>query len=204
MKIKNLDIRRGFVLALAGALSVYLIYHIRESDCTEKDYHVHKYEKGKIVRFLPREQLHYQGYNWTDKVYFTDPDFYEYLDQERLLQISENRTYIQQVQNSQKDYLEYERAGTWVNPVGKLPRTIPMTDWTTDPNKGNTCRTRVCHTQYYGYKIEKDEKGNRYLVKSPLVDNLLEIEDEYPFFRDNNFKETVKYSTNEDAYVYQK
>ncbi len=203
MKVRKLDIRNGILLALAGTLSFYLIYNTRQSDCTEKDYHVHKYEKGRIVRFLPREELHYQGYNWTEEVYYTDPDLFEYLDQERLLQISENRTYIQQVQNSQKDYLEYERAGTWVNPVGKLPRTIPMTEWTTDPTKGNTGRTRVCHAQYYGYKIEKDERGNRHLVKSPLVDNLLEIEDEYPYFRED-FKEIVKYSDNEGLKVYQK
>ena len=199
MKVRNLEVKKGLLLALVTSLVLTATGCSKKSDCQEKEYHLHKYEKGKIVRFLPREELNYQGYNWTEKVYFTDPDFYEYADKNRLLEIGANKDYIAGVQNSQKDYYEYEYTFMTIMPMGKILMPITVTDWTTDPNYGGlTGNVRLCHPMHYAYKVEKDEKGKRRLVKSPLVEDILEIEDEYPMFRED-FTEVVKTDVKDDT-----
>ncbi len=199
MKVRKLEVKKGILLALAASLVLAATGCSKKSDCQEKEYHLHKYEKGNIVRFLPREELDYQGYHWTEKVYFTDPDFYEYADKNRLLEIGANKDYIAGVQNSQKDYYEYEYTFMTIMPMGKILMPIPVTDWTTDPNYGGlTGNVRLCHPMHYAYKVEKDEKGKRRLVKSPLVEDILEIEDEYPMFREN-FTEVVKTDVKDDT-----
>lgn len=45
--------------------------------------------------------------------------------------------------------------------------------------------------KYRGYKIGKDEDGNLCIFSSGLVDNLLDIKEEYPYFKISDYKEKV-------------
>ena len=65
-------------------------------------------------------------------------------------------------------------------------------DWTTDRNhSGNTGEVRVRHFKFYGYRIVlKDGKYVR--EQSPLVDDIRDIIDEYPFFSQECYKTVYK------------
>ena len=53
---------------------------------------------------------------------------------------------------------------------------------------GITGRRRLCHRVYQAYKVVEDEDGEYELVGSPLVDDIMTVKDEYPYFReDDNF-----------------
>ena len=146
--------------------------------------------------------MNYQGYHWTEGVYFTDPDFFEYADQNGLLEINQNKDYIREVQNKNHAYYEYEHIAYWQNTVGKLPERINLTKWTTDSSKANG-RVRICIPQYYAYKVETDARGNRILIKSPGVEDILEIADEYPLFKEDFMELAIRSVTEEDAKTYQ-
>ena len=91
------------------------------------------------------------------------------------------------------DYREYEYEYIHLLPAGKV--VIPMTeyDWTSDPEDEDlTGETRICHHMFYAYKIVRATDGHLYTKKSPLVDNLLEIRDEYPYITED-FIEKVYY-----------
>ena len=45
--------------------------------------------------------------------------------------------------------------------------------------------------QYKAYKVVTNEKGKQGLQESELVDNILAIKDEYPYFKLSDYKEKV-------------
>ncbi|MBP5678691.1 MAG: hypothetical protein J6X28_02555 [Bacilli bacterium] len=192
MRITKLQLERGLLITLAATCALALTGCSKKSNCKEKEYHVHRYVKGNLVQYLHREDLDYDGYHWTEGVYFTDPDFFEYMEQNKLLEVLANKEYIEQVQNSQSDYLEYEYQDK--NTKG----------WTTDPtHPGLTGEVRNCHPMHFAYDVEKDENGNRKLVKSPLVENIIDVEEDYPMFTED-FTEIVRTEVKENTQDSQK
>ena len=200
MKVKKLQINKSLLLALLATLSIGLTGCGKKSDCEIKGFHLHKYEKEGIIRYLPREELSYQGYNWTDNIVYVnegEEDLYKFEQKKKLLKIKDNEDYLQSVVDSNHDFIEYRYAYTYLMPIvhtmrsGKSTITyttlIPMThySWTTDPNHSRlTGETRVCHHVYTAYKVEKNEKGKYVLVESPQVDDILTLKNEYPYFKE--------------------
>ena len=78
---------------------------------------------------------------------------------------------------SNKPYLEFNYDNLYENPI--------TSGWTTNPNRiGLTGKVRLVEPKYFGYKFIYDN-GEVLKVKSPLVDNFMEIIEEYPYFDEN-------------------
>ena len=81
------------------------------------------------------------------------------------------------------------------------------TEWTSDPTDIDdgelTGNMRDCHHMYYGYRVTRNKNGKLRLERSPLVDDILTIKNEYPYikekFVDVVYSDPIEYQT-----VYQK
>ena len=214
--MKKPKIRKVYLKLLAILPIPFLLTGCFDADCKVPDYHVHKYV-GKIRRgykgydtthtiinyfnnefltpgfeeWIEEERdypMHYPTtieYNWTDetiKITKDDLEFYKVKDD--LFRGDENWDYLYSVMKRCTDYLQYhytysDGESTW-------------DDWhldAKDPN--NTGEVRVRHFRYYGYRIVyKDGKYVR--EQSPLVDDIRDIIDEYPYFNQNCYKSVYK------------
>ncbi len=88
-----------------------------------------------------------------------------------------NIEFLLNMMASHKPYLEFNYDNLYENPI--------TSGWTTNPNrKGLTGKVRLVEPKYFGYKFIYDN-GEVLKVKSPLVDNFMEIIEEYPYFDEN-------------------
>ena len=179
----------------------------KKSECDIKDNHVHKYiantEKGRIVTYLNSEELDHIKYdnnypfspcihyNWTnDTIEVTQDDLEFYKLKGELFVGTDNLDYLNNLKNENKDYIEYHydysKRRVVTTSTGKITQTYPIMQrhegYTDDHNhEGLDGKVKLYHYQYYGYKIEKQD-GKYVKIKSPLVDDINEIIDEYPYF----------------------
>lgn len=94
--------------------------------------------------------------------------------QSKFIEGRSNIDYLTNVMLSNKPYLEYYYKNIYDNPI--------TSGWTINPNRiGITGRVRLVEPKYYGYKIGYDN-DKIVEIKSPLVDNFMEIIDEYPYY----------------------
>lgn len=201
MTIRKLQVNTELLVALVTTLSIGLTGCAKKSDCDLKELHLHRYEKDGIIRYLSREELEYQGYEWTDDILYMnygEETLWNFEQKEGLIKIADNEEYLQEQQSNNHDYIEYRYSYDYLLPishtmtVGDTTTTyftyIPMTDysWTTNPEHSQlTGETRLCHHVYTAYKIVKNEEGNYIAIESPQVDDILSIKDEYPYFKEN-------------------
>ncbi len=170
----------------------------KKADCHVNGYHAHKYvNPDGLVRYLPIENLSYQGYRRCDEyltLYEDQKDIVDFLVRNRLLEIQDNIDLIRREQETNKDYIEYryKYEDTLLLPmiIGKTTMLIPQTTeeyaWTRNPNHyGLTGRTRTRHFIYTSYKIEVDERGRLTLVENPEDQDIISTMDEYPFIKED-------------------
>lgn len=180
-----------------------------DSDCQIFGFHLHKYKKGGLVRIIPCEKLSYQGYDWTSEVVYpginTTRRLVQFITKNKLLRIDDNIEEIRRKRASLHDYKEYEYEDTNLMPVGKAIIPMPTTEWTDNPNGEDlTGNERICHHMYFGYRIFKNSDGTYSLDKSPLVDDLLSIKDEYPYFKEKYVKQVIYDVDEKDNKQYRK
>lgn len=179
----------------------------KRSECEIPTRHVHKYVKEinkdiKITMYLDSEDLLNNGYSWTDdylEITKDDESFYQKASW--LFDGKENFPYLYSVMAGCHDYLmfyyEYTTVETYVttNSKGKTEthtRTVHHSGWTNNPyDSNNTGKTRLYHHKFYGYRII-NENGKYSLKKSPLVDDIRDIIDEYPYYYENCIDEVYK------------
>jgi hypothetical protein len=164
----------------------------KNSGCTFQGFHLHKYTKGDLTRFMISEKLRKDGYDWTPEVVRLDEkdiEGAEFIQKKRLLAISYNEEYLKKLMARNQDRVEYEYEYEDDEWNGGYFETVTDYDWTSDINQdGITGRRRLCHRVYQAYKVVEDEDGEYELVGSPLVDDIMTVKDEYPYFReDDNF-----------------
>ena len=107
----------------------------------------------------------------------------------------DNLDYLDNLMANNKDKLEYYYRYTdriMVTPFGSDKPLFPIAkeiiELTDNPNtKGLTGRVKYTHYQYYGYKIIDNN-----VIKSPLVDDIKDIIDEYPYFCKDCFEIITK------------
>ena len=202
MNIKNLKVNKALVAArlLSTAITATATGCAPQSDCDINEFHLHRYEKAGVVRYIEDESLKNHGYEWTDDVVYVDEqdkEFYDFLEKKGLLKIDDNISYLMELQDQNQDYKEYRYAYTYLLPIphvfsnGKQTITtftyIPTThySWTADRNHSRlTGEERNCHYVYTGYKVEKNDKGKYVLIEREPVDDILSIRDEYPYFKE--------------------
>ncbi len=181
---------------------------IEESKCPIKDPHLHLYKAktpyGTVETYMASENITNGKYNWQENTLIvnkpTDIDFYTAKGE--LFDGHENWDYLFNFMKSHQDYMRYHyiRKSKSLNTTydhlsGKYAMVTAenlVGDWTTNPNtKGLDGTIQICHYRYYGYKIElKDGKYEK--IRSPLVDDIREIIDEYPYFETEPFQVVTK------------
>ena len=169
------------------------------SNCDISEPHVHTYTKvmdnGHMVKTdMASEALVKNGYNWTENCYAVSPEeaaIYQFMALNKVFLGRENWDYLFAQMAHSHDYMEYyyeyytpdtiEKEGYMGEKyIAHINRK--HCGWTKNSHSDFlTGRTRIYHHQFYGYKIVK-ENGRFYLEKSPLVDDIREILDAYPFY----------------------
>lgn len=189
----------GAGLFIGGMLAVP---HEEQCDITST-YHVHLYTKDignvRIEKWLQKENDTFSYVKHDDFLPVTsfDLEVYDKLDDYSLFEGIENIDYIHyQIRNNRdymKFYYHYEESHTEEDEDGnKRKVTETHEGWSTNPrHRGVTGKTRVYHTRYYAYKlIQKDDKLE--LEKSPSVDDVRTILNEYPYVGENTTQEVTE------------
>lgn len=201
-KKKKLSVHEVIVKRILPLLAIPFILTgcARKSDCKLEDDHIHKYTYGdgdkRIVTYIDGEYLKTRsGFNWTEeyKEIHSENEREFYKAKRDLFEGKENWDYLYNHMANSHDYLEfyyyYEDSNYVVTYTDENGNDWGYWDydveegWTRYPTHlGATGKTRVCHPRFYGYKIVPDGNGKYELIKSPLVDDIREIIDEYPYF----------------------
>lgn len=182
--------------AISGTVGFKIGKKNRKVNCNVKEFHLHKYvsEEG-FVTYKEGELLENEGMFWTVETVTPNEELLMMCKYD-LLKIDDNVEALENATKNDFPYTEYEYKVTHYLPVkaGKVCTMIPSTSWyfTTDTNECNlTGNVRDVDYKYIGYRIGKTKDGKRALVKSKLVDNLLDIKDRYPYFKLSNYKNKV-------------
>jgi hypothetical protein len=190
MKIKKIYKQ---ILALI-AIPFILSGCSKKSDCELPSRHVHKYldVKKNIETYIDSEKMNISDFNWkSDYIEITDDDAMFYRTKKDLFEGKNNWNYLYKVMASKHDYLKFYYEYT-------TDEYISMTDedgnecgywsstthsgWTDNPNDSdNTGTYRLYHYRFFGYRIIY-KNGEYVKERSPLVDDIRDIIDDYPYF----------------------
>jgi hypothetical protein len=181
------------ILALLAA-PIILTGCGKQEDCDIKAKHVHKFiqdtEKGRIVTLIDSHESNYHNFHWTNG-YVEIKDDYDnfYKTKDTLFRGDENWDYLYNLMSDNKDYIEYHydyHKRRVVTTSSAQTLTYPVQQrhagWTTDStHEGLDGKVKLHHYQYNKYQIYyKDGKYRK--KKSPLVDDIRDIINEYPYF----------------------
>lgn len=193
-------------LSLVGIMGVTSLTGCAKTvDCNIKEEHAHKYLDGSgVVMYVDSEKETYKGHVRTDDYILVDKEELElrtFEAKKGLYRIEENTDYIDSIQKSQSDFIEYRYSYTYLMPIphiistGKSTTTyftyIPTTghSWTTDSTHSRlTGEQRRVHYVYTGYKIERDEKGKLIVLSSEQVDSINDLPEEYKYIKETFYK----------------
>lgn len=186
------------VISSAILLAILLNGCGKKAECDIPTQHVHRYVKEitddiDIERYMEEEYLDIYGYKRCDdyiEITETDEKFYNLLERNSLFVGKDNWDYLYYKMSNLHDYLkfyyEYDvvETRTVTDSEGNShveTYTVHYDGWTDNPNNSdNTGKTRLYHHKYFGYRVVKN--NNKFtLEKSPLVDDIREIIDEYPY-----------------------
>lgn len=193
---KNLKVRIDNFIDRVDYKTDCAIRTCKNSDCNVPGFHLHKYTNGDLTRFMVSERLRKNGYDWTSKTYpleEKDRKLAKFIQRKKLLLIDYNKAYLKRLMKSNQDFVEYEYEYDEWWMCGTIGMWKTKYDWTSDPNHSDlTGEVRQGHYRYQGYKIINNKIGGYKLVKSPLVDNIMLVKDEYPYFKveDENIRYT--------------
>ena len=189
-------------------------------DCNISSEHAHRYiDNNGFIRYINSEVKE------TNKLYnphtFKRTDDYilinkedskllEFIDNEDLCRIDENKEIIEDITNKHQDHIEYEyvystRKLTPNYAGSTLAHGIPMGavrvklvsnhSWTDNPNHENlTGKQANCHYVYYGYKIIKNDDGEYEIIKSKPVDSLSELSQDFEYIKPDSFYDIIDLS----------
>lgn len=191
--MKNNNLRKAGLLAILTSL--ILSGCSEKSNCELPSRHIHKYTKdlnnSTITTYLDNEHTEYFGYRWNnDYIEITKDDeaFYKTLGMK--FDGIENWDYLYNTMSINHDYFtfyyRYTTIETYTETDSKgnthiRTRTVVHSGWTDDPNYShNTGEVRLNHHRYYGYRVTK-KNGKYILERSPLVDDIREIINDYPY-----------------------
>lgn len=202
--MKNLKISKRFVTAaLTGTLiTTGLSGCGKKMDCDIEYEHMHKYvsEEG-FETYKEGEYEKNSDMFWTEKVIASNEQL-EVISDFDLIRIDENVEALEEATKNDLPYLEYEYRHTYYvsRKIGKSRIRVPHTvrRFTTDLEHGRlTGRARDVDYKYKGYKIGENKRGKTIIIESELVDDLVDIKDEYPYFKLSDYKQQVYSDTYE-------
>lgn len=167
----------------------------KKSECPETQPHAHRYVNPKtgVFTYISNfEYLQHDGYEWQEDYFLLNKDDVAfYIEKKDLFYGPKNWKYLYSRMASKSDYLEFYYEYTTDDYVSQTDEdgnecgywtTTTHTGWSRDPyDSDNTGRVRLCHNRFYGFRlVYKNGKYKR--EQSPLVDDIRDIIDEYPYF----------------------
>ena len=174
-------------------------------NCKIAGKHVHLYQKvtelGTISKYIHGERKVIDGYKQTEQ-FMRSNRFYDdvlrLLNKNQLFRAEYNMDYLKTLMANNNDFpLEYEYESIEEDikfEIDEDGNSIPLiyTDkkkgWHKDINdKNNTGKVRRCKPMYYGYKIII-QNDKPILVQSPLVSNINDLLNEYPYYREDCYE----------------
>lgn len=193
--------RKIYALTLASIMGVASFSGCSKVvDCDIKEKHAHKYlNDSGVVMFVNSEEEIYKSHVRNNDYILIDKEeqkLREFEVSNCLYRIEENMDYINSIQNSKMDYIEYEYtypyeysitsfiySGDVMVPIINYYTEVRK-DWTTDPNHSDlTGKQKRVHHVYTGYKIERDEDGKLTVFPSEPVDNIENLPKEYKYIK---------------------
>ncbi len=189
-------------IPLTLAASILLSGCGEQAECEIPTRHIHKYTKQvtddiTIEKYVDSEDLSLFGYKWNDEyieINKVDEELFKVLKKKGLFDGETNWRYLYNEMATHHDYLmfyyEYTTTETYTTTdsdgnTSVHTRTVTHTGWTDNPNDiNNTGKTRLYHHKYYGYRIIY-ENGKFKAEKSPIVDDIREVIEEYPYFSED-------------------
>ena len=218
--MKNLKL--GKIVPYALAFSFILTGCGRTSECENPNKHVHLYTKSisrgvTTQKYLEDEHLYlFSGYNWNEElIEITEEDyeFYQTLNTYTLLKAKDNWDYLYYLMSNHPDYFLFHSQSKTIETsvdtdsdghVKTKTKFATAEGWNTNPEDShNTGEVRLYHTKYYAYRILY-VAGNYKLDKSPLVDDIREVLEDYPYVSEDCFEEvyeTFQFSKEELPYL---
>ena len=193
------------IITIAGLTIVSLFLFsgcAKNVECNIEEPHAHNYVSDtSFDRYVVSEREYIGEWFRTDDFVVIDEEAEKLIDFENkrdLFKIEENQQTIDNIISMQEDYMEYRYSYVYLvrYPITTKVGNVRITTyhyarhtgyhWTSDPNHENlTGETRMVHHVYYGYKIEKNERGKYILVKSEPVDNLNDLPEGYDYIKED-------------------
>ena len=196
--MKRIKLKKIIPYALAATL---VLSGCEKAECENPTRHVHRYTKEiskeiTLETYFESEKITKEGYDWTKNILTAnskDVDFYNILDKNNLISAKKNWDYLYHVMSNHFDYLMfyYEYTTTEISYTTDangnqqmILEDVQKNDWHNNPwDSDNTGKTRVYHHRYFAYRVI-DEEGILKIEKSPLVDDIREVLDEYPYIKE--------------------
>ena len=172
----------------------------KKAECDVPSRHVHKYTKEvtddiTIEKYLDSEYLRTSGYDWNEEyIEITKDDEALYKATKGLFVGKDNWDYLYNQMATHHDYLEFyyeywtDEVRTRTNSEGEIEtytERVHHSGWHTNAkDSDNTGETRLYHHRYIGYRVVYNN-GKYKLEQSRAVDDIREIIDDYPYFKEN-------------------
>lgn len=184
-------------LVLAGTLAATCLSGCSNSEsakCEIPNMHVHAYVNDEgYIRYVEHEFLEYEkykrSYNYRE-ITEEESKLYRFLDSKDLFRIDDNIDLVLSQQEQNKNLTVYEYSDSIFSGT-----KVTSYYWTNDPNHDNlTGEEKEVHYIYQAFNLKKDHRGNYFLNPSPLVDDITEVMEEYPYIRTNYYMAVDEYN----------
>ncbi len=201
--MKNLNIniasfikRRGTALLIVGTLAVSSLTGCgKKADCEIPNRHAHMYVNDDgYVRYIESEKIEFDDYNRSyNYIDLTEEEsqFYNILISKDMFRIDDNIDLILAQQEQNRSFMIYEYSYNTNSRVGSSTSYY----WTNDPEHEDlTGKEKEVHYIYQAYNVKKDEDGKFIVYPSPIVEDIMEVMEEYPYIRENYYVAVDEYN----------
>lgn len=193
-------VRKIYKQVLALIAIPFILTGCKKADCSIPERHVHKYvgsnKRGTITNYFDSEDEKYEDYyqdghnqyfiyqRQDDYLEITKEDEEFYKAKGKMFKGEDNWDFLFSLMSGKKDHIEYcsESDDGFGN---------ASSSWFTSKPSGFNGRIRIYHYRFCGHRLVY--KDGKYInERSPFVDDIREIIDEYPYFEIDCYKQVYK------------
>ncbi len=193
-------IRKVYKQVLALIAIPFILTGCKNVECDINERHVHKYvgsnKRGTIVNYLDCEEniyndyyedVHYRCFEYqkqNDYIEITKEDEGFYEAKGDMFRGEDNWDFLFSLMSGKKDHIEY--CSEYDDGFGNAGES-----WSTSKPSGFNGKIRIYHYRFCGHRlVYKDGKWIN--ERSPFVDDIREIINEYPYFEIDCYKQVYK------------
>ena len=193
-------IRKVYKQVLALIAIPFILTGCKKTECNISERHVHKYvgsnKRGTITNYFDFEDEKYEDYyqdgNYGYFTYLKQDDYIEITKEDeafyeakgKMFKGEDNWDFLFSLMQGKKDHIEYcsESDDGFGNAA---------TSWFTSKPSGFNGRIRVYHYRFCGHRLVYQD-GKWINERSPFVDDIREIINEYPYFEIDCYTQVYK------------